>query len=211
LPLACTLCSDAAALRTVRIGLTPVVAAIDSSAGQVLVANFTGDSLSVLDTHSGRVLRTIAVGLYPSVLAVDPRTGEAFVANAGSNSVSIADTHTLRLMGTHRSRRRMVRSSNGSGTVHKILCVGRPRHELQAVSMEAPAEIAGGTTSAGPSVYWARVRSSPHLPRGPAPVVGEQGRAAQPTTTTARPSTGQQPDRRSALPGRRSIRLELPD
>jgi YVTN family beta-propeller protein len=100
LPLACTLCSDATALRTVPVGLTPIVAAINSSAGQVLVANFTGDSVSVLDIHSGRVLRTIAVGLYPSALAVDPHTGEAFVANAGSNSVSIVDTHILRLMGT---------------------------------------------------------------------------------------------------------------
>jgi YVTN family beta-propeller protein len=76
------------------------VAAIDSPAGLVLVANFTGDSVSVLDTHSGRVLRTIAVGHYPSALAVDPRTGQAFVANAGSNSVSIIDTHTRRLVGT---------------------------------------------------------------------------------------------------------------
>jgi YVTN family beta-propeller protein len=56
------------------------------------VANFSDDTVSVIDTASNTVIATVAVGSTPSGVAITPDGAFAYVANAGSDNVSVIDT-----------------------------------------------------------------------------------------------------------------------
>jgi DNA-binding beta-propeller fold protein YncE len=82
-------------LRTVRTGGGAL--AVDDRTGRVFVASIDGDSVSMLDAHSGAVLRTIPrIGIRP--LVVDARAGHVFVP--GARGLSMLDARTGRLLRT---------------------------------------------------------------------------------------------------------------
>jgi DNA-binding beta-propeller fold protein YncE len=82
-------------LRTIRTGGGAL--AVDDRTGRVFVASIDGDSVSMLDAHSGAVLRTIGrIGIRP--LAVDARAGHIFVP--GVRRLGMLDTRTGRLLRT---------------------------------------------------------------------------------------------------------------
>jgi YVTN family beta-propeller protein len=56
------------------------------------VANYGGNTISVIDTNTNLVLETIAVGAAPYAIAVTPDGTRAYVTNSGSNTVSVIDT-----------------------------------------------------------------------------------------------------------------------
>ena len=94
------------ALKTVRVGLSPVAIAIDQASDSVYVANVgiieNGDTVSVIDgatcngTQSsgcGQV-QTITVGEGPNWIALDSATHTAYTANLTDDSVSVINTAT---------------------------------------------------------------------------------------------------------------------
>lgn len=82
------------AMTTVIVGAKPAAIAIDEQTGRAFVADSGGNTVSVLDTHSGNVLRTVTVGHTPSAIAVDSRTARVFVADYNDFGVSILDART---------------------------------------------------------------------------------------------------------------------
>jgi DNA-binding beta-propeller fold protein YncE len=94
------------ALKTVRVGLSPVAIAIDQASDSVYVANVgtieNGDTVSVIDgatcnaTQSsgcGQV-ETITVGEGPNWIVLDSGTHTAYTANLTDDSVSVINTAT---------------------------------------------------------------------------------------------------------------------
>ena len=75
-----------AVLRTVAVGKAPRAIAIDTRSGRVFVANYGGNSVSMLDAHTGLVLRTIPLltSSHPRRIAVDERSGHVFVESVGA-------------------------------------------------------------------------------------------------------------------------------
>jgi len=74
------------------VGTNPYAIAVDVRARRAVVLNAGSDSVSLLNTASGRLLSTVAVGHNPSFAAVDLRTNRAFVLNYGDDTVSVLDT-----------------------------------------------------------------------------------------------------------------------
>src|SRR5919199_1038186 len=85
---------------SVPVGHGPAALALDARTGRAFVTNRFDDSVSVLETRSGRVLRTVAVGLVPTGAAVDVRSGHALVLDVGEDSVHVLETATGRLLRT---------------------------------------------------------------------------------------------------------------
>jgi hypothetical protein len=87
-----------AVLRTLLVGQSPVVMAVDGRHGRIVVG--TGDTTAetpaltgrvlVLDARSGRILHTLLRNAAPVALAVDERVGRAVVVSYGG-TVSIPD------------------------------------------------------------------------------------------------------------------------
>jgi YVTN family beta-propeller protein len=79
---------------------------VDAQTGRAFVANQYDDSVSVLDTRTGRVLRTVPVNPHPGAVAVDARVGHVFTLNQpepegiSRASVSMLDAHSGRLLRT---------------------------------------------------------------------------------------------------------------
>jgi serine/threonine-protein kinase len=75
--------------RTIPVGFNPDGVAVDPAARSVYVANFLGNSVSVIDEAARTVTATIPVGPNPDGVAVDPTAHTAYVANFLGNSVSV--------------------------------------------------------------------------------------------------------------------------
>src|SRR5579883_3274941 len=101
-----------AVLRTARVGTEPRAIAIDTVTGRAFVANYGGNSVSMLDVRTGRVLRTIplAASSHPRRIAVDERSGHVFVesvgpldssgALTGAGAVAMLDATTGAMLGS---------------------------------------------------------------------------------------------------------------
>jgi len=81
---------------------TSISLAIDHRAGSAFIVDTntpdvttTFDTLTVLDTRSGRVRQTLKLGQGPPAVAVDERTGRTFVVNGADNTVSGLDISHL--------------------------------------------------------------------------------------------------------------------
>ena len=48
-----------------------------------------GNSVSVIDVHTGKTLRTVKVGAYPDAVVYDPANKRAYVANLGDRTISV--------------------------------------------------------------------------------------------------------------------------
>jgi YVTN family beta-propeller protein len=75
---------------------------VDPRSGHAFVANSADNTVTVLDTRTGRVLHTIGVGDNPNQLQVNPRTARAFVFNAADGSMSVLDTRSGAVLRTLR-------------------------------------------------------------------------------------------------------------
>ena len=65
------------------------------------VANFNGNTVSVIDTTSNTVVGSpINVGSEPAAIAITPNGEFAYVANSGSNTVSVINTSTNTVVGS---------------------------------------------------------------------------------------------------------------
>ncbi|MDE1862700.1 MAG: hypothetical protein KGI33_07300 [Thaumarchaeota archaeon] len=71
------------------LGRYPWGEAYDSKRGEIFVANYDSNTVSVISDRNNTVVDTIPVGLEPYHAVYDPARGEVFVANLGSNTVSV--------------------------------------------------------------------------------------------------------------------------
>lgn len=67
----------------------PANVCYDSGVGEIFVANYASESVSVISDSANKVVATLSVGKAPEALIYDPDKGEIFVANADSNTVSV--------------------------------------------------------------------------------------------------------------------------
>jgi YVTN family beta-propeller protein len=84
------------------VGRMPSAIAVDPRSGHIFVANSADNTVTILDTRTGRVLDVIGVGDNPNQLQVNPRTARAFVFNAADGSVSVLDTRSGAVLRTLR-------------------------------------------------------------------------------------------------------------
>lgn len=64
------------------------------------VANYGGDTVSVIDDGSRKVVATITTGARPVSVTIAPDGGAVYVSNEGANSLSVIDPATNTVIGT---------------------------------------------------------------------------------------------------------------
>ena len=106
-------------IRTIQVGQTPEIVAVDTRTGRAFVldngmpswSNTSGmipdGSIHTLDTGSGRLLRTVPVGIAPDDVAVDEQTGRVFALNSymhngGQGTVTVLDVRSGQIVRTTR-------------------------------------------------------------------------------------------------------------
>ncbi len=85
---------------TIKVGTKPYGVAYDSGKGEIFVANYGSNTVSVISDSTNAVVATINVGNSPIGVAYDSSKGEVFVANEGSKSVSVISDSTNALVTT---------------------------------------------------------------------------------------------------------------
>jgi YVTN family beta-propeller protein len=85
---------------TAPTGSMPDAIAIDEGANRIYVANYVGDSVTVLDGATLKPVATVVAGHHPQALAVDGRRHRVFVANTHSNNVTVIDGVSNRVLAT---------------------------------------------------------------------------------------------------------------
>lgn len=81
-------------ISTVAVGGSPEGVCVSSDGLTAYVANFSDDTVSVIDTASLSVTATIAVGDQPRGIAITPNDAEVYVTNFGGGTVSVISTAT---------------------------------------------------------------------------------------------------------------------
>jgi len=85
---------------TVPTGEMPDAVVVDETANKIYVANYVGDSVTIVDGTTMKPVATVAAGHHPQALAVDSRRHRIFVANTHSNNATVIDGTTNRAIGT---------------------------------------------------------------------------------------------------------------
>jgi len=85
---------------TITTGAMPCAASVDTRTGDVYVANYETNSVTVVDGAAGRAVASIAVGIHPEAIAVDEARSLIYVANTHSNNVSVIDGVTMKVIAT---------------------------------------------------------------------------------------------------------------
>ena len=81
-------------------GTIPCAIAIDNARHEIYVVDYGDNTVTVLNSLSGRSLATIPVGNSPEAIALDPARHLAFVANTHGNTVSVLDEISHRVIAT---------------------------------------------------------------------------------------------------------------
>jgi DNA-binding beta-propeller fold protein YncE len=103
--------------RVIRVGPVPKFLAVTPDDRLLVVANWCGFDVSVVDLASGLELGRVPVGRHPRGVAVAPDSSVAYVAVMGSTRVAVLDLDTLEvtyLEGIGRSPRHLVLSPDGA-------------------------------------------------------------------------------------------------
>ena len=81
-------------IATVPVSFGPAAVTSDSAKGEVFVANFFDNTVSVIDDTTNTVTATIPVGSSPRGIAYDSGKSEIFVSNSADNTVSVINDTT---------------------------------------------------------------------------------------------------------------------
>jgi YVTN family beta-propeller protein len=84
----------------VPTGAMPDAVAVDETANKIYIANYVGDSVTIIDGATMKPVATVAAGHHPQALAVDGRRHRIFVANTHSNNATVIDGATNRALAT---------------------------------------------------------------------------------------------------------------
>ena len=83
--------------QAIEVGPVPKYEAVTPANDRVLVSNWCGYDLSVVDAATGRETNRIPLGPYPRGIAVDAGRNAAYVAVMGSYDIAVVDLTTLRV------------------------------------------------------------------------------------------------------------------
>jgi YVTN family beta-propeller protein len=84
----------------VATGAMPDAVRVDEAANKIYVANYVGDSVTVIDGATMKPVATVPAGHHPQALAVDGKRHRIFVANTHSNNVTVIDGTTNQVLAT---------------------------------------------------------------------------------------------------------------
>jgi YVTN family beta-propeller protein len=79
---------------TVPIGNNPYGVTVSPDGSHAYAANFSSDTVSVVDTATNTVTATIVAGSHPYGIGVHPDGTRVYVTNSGADSVSVIGTAT---------------------------------------------------------------------------------------------------------------------
>ncbi len=114
----------------------PVALAYDSEKGEMFVASYYANVVSVISDTTNTVVATVGVGLGPAAVAYDSGRQEVFVANYDSDTVSVISDGTNRVVATVsllprvRAHRDGVRFRTRGGVCRRVP-VGERQHYLR--------------------------------------------------------------------------------
>ncbi len=80
--------------------LFPIQVAVNESTGQVIVADFNNDTVTIIDGLTNTLLATLAVGDGPSAVAVNELSNRIYVGNLNDNTISFIDGGSLTVTAT---------------------------------------------------------------------------------------------------------------
>jgi YVTN family beta-propeller protein len=118
--------------QVIKVGPVPKYVAVTPDGRYVLVSNWCGFDLSVVDRATGHEIRRIPLGPYPRGIAVTPDSRTAYVAVMGTSNIAAIDLRTFAvswLYGVGSGPRHLVMSPggrylyatlNGAGRIAKI-------------------------------------------------------------------------------------------
>ena len=81
-------------LRTIPVGHVPRGFSVSADGRQLFVANSWDDTVTVIDTESGRVQATWAAGFEPSSVVEDRAGKTLYVADRIGNDITVLDAAT---------------------------------------------------------------------------------------------------------------------
>ncbi|MGZ8733837.1 MAG: YncE family protein [Acidimicrobiia bacterium] len=112
---------DVARLRidqAIEVGAVPKYVAVTPDAKHVLVTNWCGYDMSVIDTATAKEVTRIPIGRYPRGIVVSRDSRTAYVAIMGGTGIAVVDLTTLtvtgQIEGVGSTPRHLVLSSDGS-------------------------------------------------------------------------------------------------
>ena len=111
---------DMAQLRidqVIKVGAVPKFVAVTPDGRYVLVTNWCGYDLSVIDTATAAEVQRISLGAYPRGIVVSPDSTKAYVAIMGGRDIAIVDLATFaveRITNVGGSPRHLVASPDGA-------------------------------------------------------------------------------------------------
>ncbi|MEZ5320506.1 MAG: YncE family protein [Microthrixaceae bacterium] len=103
--------------QVIEVGPVPKYVAVTPDDRTVLVSNWCGYDVSVVDTATGRQTRRVPIGRYPRGIVVSPDSKTAYVAVMGSSDIAVVDLGTFEvdwIRGIGRGPRHLVLSPDGS-------------------------------------------------------------------------------------------------
>jgi YVTN family beta-propeller protein len=81
--------------QVIQVGPVPKYVAVTPDGRYVLVTNWCGYDLSVIDRAAGRTIRTIPLGAYPRGIAVSPDSITAYIGVMGTTNVAAVNLRTF--------------------------------------------------------------------------------------------------------------------
>jgi YVTN family beta-propeller protein len=84
----------------IPVGDGPYAIAVDAQNGEIYVANYYSDNVSVISGATDRIVGVVDVGSAPISLTLDPLNGDIYVANSGSANVSVVSGSTNLVVAT---------------------------------------------------------------------------------------------------------------
>lgn len=93
---------DMAQLRidqAIEVGAVPKYVAVTPDGKYVLVTNWCGYDMSVIDTATAKEVTRLPIGRYPRGIVVSPDSRTAYVATMGGTAIAVVDLATLTVTG----------------------------------------------------------------------------------------------------------------
>jgi YVTN family beta-propeller protein len=82
------------------VGAIPCALAVNSQANRLYVANYGDNTVSIIDSATGRKTATIPVGRHPKAVAFDATRNRVYVANTSDGTVTVIDAKTNNVAAT---------------------------------------------------------------------------------------------------------------
>lgn len=130
----------------IRVGSVPKFLAVTPDDGMLLVSNWCGFDVSIVDLSTGTEITRVDIGRHPRGIAISPDSQKAFVAVMGSSHIAVIDLSDFSVStidNVGRSPRHLVISPDGSLLYVSLNGEGRIA-QLDTATGEILAKVATG-------------------------------------------------------------------